>query len=272
VPYTAAGPLKIVASSELGGLGAKDGLPVEYNWVLPGVGPLLLPWLAVLGLLALKPNRRAAAWLIWLPLGGVVALMAMPNLLPSHGDFLLDSTAALVFGLAAVWLLSNYLHRSHRALTFLCILFTLGGASLLGLMAHQGWNLLEADALPTGLLLIVGVLATTVALALDGWICRRRYRPVGVYLWLFLLLIVIWLALTAPFFLFALVASSGSIAWSEFFVPVLGMAVGNFALLLPFLILSSASSFFRERLQMLLHLQTEIPPQLIPTPEIALKT
>jgi len=41
------------------GLGSKDGSPVAYEWVLPGVAPLLLPWLAILGLLTLKPNRFA---------------------------------------------------------------------------------------------------------------------------------------------------------------------------------------------------------------------
>ena len=86
MPLTAGGKLTIVASSDLGALGSKEGLPVTYNWVLPSVAPLLLPWLVILGLLALKPNRRAAAWLIWLPLGCVIAFTLAPPANPAIGN------------------------------------------------------------------------------------------------------------------------------------------------------------------------------------------
>ena len=76
------------------------------------------------------------------------------------------------------------------------------------------------------------------------------------------MLAVVWLVIAAPFFLIALIASGGRIAWSEFFVPVLAVATVNFATLLPFLILSSASPFFRERLKALLHVKPEAPPVL----------
>jgi hypothetical protein len=64
------------------------------------------------------------------------------------------------------------------------------------------------------------------------------------------------------------VASSGSgLPWNEFFVPILGVAGANFALLLPFLILSSASPYYRERLKWLLHVPPPAPPALpIPVP------
>ncbi len=113
MPLTAGGKLTIVASSDLGALGPRDGPPVAYNWVLPGIAPLLLPWLAILGLLVLKPNRCAAAWLIWLPLGCVIAFtLALLPILPAGTDFFLDVIAALAVGLAAVWLLSDYLRRT----------------------------------------------------------------------------------------------------------------------------------------------------------------
>lgn len=272
MPLTAGGKLNIVASSNLGALGAKDGTPVEYNWVVPSVAPLLLPWLAILGLLALKPNRRAAAWLIWLPVGCVMAFTLVPALMPSGADFFLDAIGALVFGVAAVWLLSNYLRQSHRLLTFLCVLLALAGFSGLAFVSRQGWNLLDAGALQVGIVLAVGVLASAVALSLDGWVCRRCYRPLGLYLWLFMSLAVVWLAIAAPFFLVATVASGGSIPWAEFFIPILAVAAGNFALLLPFLILSSTNPFYRDRLKALLHVKPEAPPSLgVPMPETPLK-
>lgn len=272
MPLTAAGKLKIVASSDLGALGAKDGPPVEYDWTLPSLAPLLLPWLAILALLAFKPNRRAAAWLIWLPLGCVMAMTLMPPMLPSGTDFFLDVIAALAIGLAAVWLLANNLRRSHRLLTFFCILLVLAGFSVLAFVSREGGSVLSIDALEIGIVLGVGALATSVALVMDGWICRNRYRPFGLYLWLFLAMIVLWLVIAAPFFVFALIASGGRIPWSEFFIPVLAVALGNFATLLPFLILSSASPFFRERLRTLLHVQSRVPPVMsAPAPDAGLK-
>ena len=263
MPLTAGGKLSIIASSDLGALGAKNGSPVVYNWVLPGVAPLLLPWLVILGLLTLKPNRCAAAWLIWLPLGCVFAFtLSPPAFLPTGTNFFLDVIAALAIGLAAVWLLSNYLRQQHRLLTFLCVLPALAGFSVLAAAAKQGLNLLGIESLQVGIVLAVGILASAAALSLAGLICRSRYRPLGLYLWLFILLAGFWLVIAMPFFLIAMLSSGGNIPWSEFFIPVLAVATANFATLLPFLILSSASPFFRERLKALLNVKLETPPVL----------
>ncbi len=273
MPLTAGGKLTIVSSSDLGVLGSRDGSPVTYNWALPGIAPLLLPWLALLGLLTLKPNRCAGAWLIWLPLACVIAFtLAPPPNLPAGTNFFLDVIGALAVGLAAVWLLSNQLQRQHRLLTFLCVLLALAGFSVLAAVAKQGLSLWTIESLQIGIVLAIGVLATSVALSVHGLICRGRYHPLGLYLWMFFLLAVIWLVIAAPFFLFALIASGGRIAWSEFFVPVLAAATVNFATLLPFLVLSSASPFFRERLKALLHVKLEAPPVITPLPDASLKT
>jgi hypothetical protein len=264
VPLTAAGNLRIVASSDLGGLGDKAGAPVEYNWVLPSLAPQLLPWVLLLVLLALKPNRCAQAWTIWLPVGCALALSLLPIDWPSGADFLLDDFGALVLGVAAVWLLAGYLRRSHRVVTFFCVLFALAGFSLLAFLFKQSGNQLDFELLPFAILLGVGVFTSAFALSVAGWICRRRFRPAGLCVWLLVSLLVLWLAIAAPFFIFALVASGNQIPWSEFLIPVLGMAAGNFALLLPFLILSAAHPYYRERLKSLLHVQTMAPPLLAP--------
>jgi hypothetical protein len=262
-----------VASSDLGALGSKAGSPIAYNWVMPGIAPLLLPWLAILGLLALKPNRCAGAWLIWLPLGCVFLLtLAPPAILPSGTDFFLDAIAALAVGLAAVWLLSNYLRQQHRLLTFLCVLLALAGFSLFAAVAKQGLSLLEIESLQIGIVLAVGVLASTVALSLVGLINRSRFRPLGLYPWLLIFLLGIWLVIAAPFFLFAVISSGGNISWSDFFIPILAVATANFVTLLPFLILSSASPFFRERLKALLHVKPDAPPMIPPVPDTGLRT
>jgi hypothetical protein len=273
VPFTATGKLGIVASSSLGGLGAKDGPPVEYNWVMPSIAPQLLPWLAVLGLLALKPNRRPAAWLIWLPLGCVLLLTFAPPILPAGTDFASDIAIALATGLAAVWLLSSHLRQWHRLLVFFYVLFVMAGFSALAIISMRGWDLLSSNTLAAGIVLGVGVLATSLALSLDGLICRSRYRPLGLYLWMLIPLVGLWLAIATPFFVIALVTSGGRIPWGDFFAPVLTVAMVNFATLLPFLILSSASPFFRDRLKALLHVQPEAPPRLnTPAPVASIRT
>ena len=272
MPLSAAGKLTIVASSDLGPFGAKEGVPVTYNWVLPGIAPLLLPWLAILGLLTLKPNRRAAAWLIWLPLGCVIAFTLAPQeIMPSGANFFLDVITAMAAGLAAVWLLSNYLRRRHRFVTFLCVLLALAGFGALAFGSSQGLSF-ASETLTGGITLAVGALISAVTITLAGLICRSRYRPLALYAWLLILLPVIWLVIAMPFFLFAVIASGGRIPWSEFLLPVLAVALGNFALLLPFLLLSSASPFYRERLKLLLHVKPETPPLIAPLPEAGLKT
>jgi hypothetical protein len=269
VPLTTGGKLRIVVSADLGGLGAKDGAPVNFNWTMSGIAPRLLPWLVILGLLVLKSNRCAAAWLIWLPLGAVMALTFLPPPMPSGANFFLDAIAAMAFGLAAVWLLSNHLRQSHRLLSFFCVLLAMSAFSALGFVFRQGLNDMGIETLQIAVVTGVGVLASALALSVSGWICRNGFRPLGIYLWLFVSLSVAWLLIAAPFFIFAVMASGGRIPWSEFFLPILGLAAGNFALLLPFLILSSASPFHRERLKALLNVKSEAPPTLL---DAAVKT
>jgi hypothetical protein len=269
VPLNADGKLTVVASANLGALGTKDGAPVTCDWERPSVALAMLPWLAILGLLALRPNRSAAAWLIWLPLGVVIAsAQALPSILPAGTDFLRDSIAALAAGLAAVWLLSNYFQRQHGFVAFLGALLALAAFSGLAFLSLQDWSFAR-ETFQGGIVLALGVLVSAVALTLAGLICRRRFRPLGLYVWLLLLLPVIWLAIAVPF----LMLPNGP-DWSEVFVPVLAAATINFATLLPFLLLSSASPFYRERLKSLLHVRPPAPPVIapLPVPEASLKT
>jgi hypothetical protein len=240
--------------------------------VLPSLAPLLLPWLVILGLLALKPNRCAAAWWIWLPAGCLIALtQAPPPILPSGANFFLDVIAALAAGLAAVWLLSSYLQRPHRFISFLCILLALAGFSALALVSQQSGSI-TIETLQAGIVLAVGVLVSSVALSLCGLVCRGRCRVIGLYGWLLILLAVIWLVIAAPFFALQWMVSGGRIGWNVFFAVVLAVAAFHFATLLPFLILSSASPFYRERLKALLEVKQETPPLVAPLPDASLKT
>jgi hypothetical protein len=252
--------------------------------------PQLLPWLAVLCLLALKPNRGWSAWWIWLPLACLaagcyalrLALQGAPNaMVGSALGMLLEVPLALAFGLAALWLLAPYLCQGHRFRNFLGILAVLVAFIMFSFAARAGWGLgVESIAslldprhcaatanagvlgLPFLVPLVLPALGVAVAIVLCGLACRGRHRPFGLYLWLFLSLLVVWVGVPALVQLLCRIAAPGSIEYALLLGSGPLMVAVSFATLLPFLILSSASPFFRERLKALLHVKPEAPPAI----------
>lgn len=241
----------------------------------------MLPWLVVLLLLLVKSNRCGLVWWIWLPLGcmAVAEQLLRPafGFLPSVvADQFLDMTSALTFGIAAVWLLAPQLARSHRLLTFLCILVILAGFSFFSFLVRQDWDM---DSMSIALVLMfplsVGILVIATAILLTGLACRGHYRPQMQYLLIFLSLLTLWLMIIMPFFVIAVIATGGQILWrecGEVLISILVLSATNFATLLPFLVLSASNSLFRERLKALLHVKPEGPPPLnAPLPDTQLK-
>ena len=246
----------------------------------------LLPWLAILALLALKPNRGWSAWWIWLPLAGLAAgwhclELALPS---SHtglpegmlGVFL-DVPIALALGLAALWLLASHLGRNHRFRTFLGTLAVLMVFIVFSFAATAGWSLgLEPImglldprhcsatavagemALPFLVLPVLLALVVAAAMALCGLACRWRQRKWWFGLWLFLSLPAVWIVLSALLHgWFA--GSPNGFPLIAFIMIGLFMAAVCFATMLPFLILSWSNALFRERLKALLHLKPQRP-------------
>ena len=239
--------------------------------------PQFLPWLAILGLLMLKPNRCASAWWVLIPLGIAASVACVPqsvrNLLPSSQfEMFLEWISALGFGLAAVWLLSSYLGWKHRMLTFLGILVAQAVFSALAYVVRQGWEGLGADTMALGVVLTVSALAIAVAVSVTGLMCRGRYGWMRVSLWLMAALLVAWLVVIGPFCVIAMVASGGGVPVLQFLISVPLAAGIIFAVLLPYLVLSFINWFYRERLKALLHLggAAGTPPVIAqPVPAVA---
>ena len=265
-------------------MGDPEGPPLVYNWAVTGVASPLLPWLAILALLAFKPNRGWSAWWIWLPLAVLAAAChwlepALKD--PRSGlpdgvlEILLNIPAALAFGLAALWLLASHLRRSHRLGTCFATLIVLAGFTLFTFSAVAGWGLgresilgllvprqagatavtgqfgLPVFALPV--LLALGIAAT---LALCGLACRRRQRTWWFCLWLFLSLPAVWIAMSALLnWWFA--GSADRFPLIAYVMIGLFLAAVSFATWLPFLVLSWSNALFRERLKALLHLKPQ---------------
>ncbi len=266
----------MVAYSDLGGLGSKQGEPVLYEWLMPSLIAPVLPWLAILALLMLKPNRCASAWWVLIPLGCVAGVASAPQsvveLLPSSQfEILLDMIGALGFGLAAVWLLSSYLGWKHRMLAFLGMLLAQEAFGLVAFALRQGWESIGPETLALGMFLAVSVLVISVAMSLAGLMCRGRYGWLRLSLWLIAALVVVWLLIIGPFLIIMLLVQGGNFPMSALFGFV-GVTVGiTLGVLLPFLVLSYVNGFYRERLKGLLHLDgTAAPPMITPpVPAIA---
>jgi hypothetical protein len=194
---------------------------------------------------------------------------------------LLQVPVALGFGLAALWLLATYLGRSHRFRTFLGIWAVLLFSIAFSFAATVGWGLgmepvaslldprhcaATAHAGVMGLPFIVPLVlpapGLAAAMVLCGLACRGRHRPFGLYLWFFLSLLIVWVVPALLQVLFRM-ASPDSLDYAL----VLGigplMIAVTFATLLPFLILSSASPFYRERLKALLNVKPEALPAIV---------
>ena len=258
----------MVAYADLGGLGSKQGAPVVYNWVMPSLMPQVLPWLLILALLMLKPNRCASAWWILVPLACVGGLACTPQSLweqvPSaQFEILLELVSALGFGLAAVWLLSSYLGWIHRILAFLGMILALGVFSTLAYFIRQSWEGIGVETLGMGVFLAVGILVVSLALTLAGLVCRGHCGCLRLSLWLVAALVVLWLLIIGPFFIIAMFASGANVSVMELFTFVAVVSGITFGVLLPFLVLSFVNGFYRERLQGLLHLGGAPPPPVI---------
>ena len=264
----------MVAYADLGGLGSKQGAAVTYDWVPPSLIPQVLPWLAILALLMLKPNRCASAWWIWVPLGCVGGITCAPQLvlgrLPSSEfQILLEMAGALGFGAAAVWLVSSYLGGKHRMLAFVGILLSQAVFSVLACVLRQDWQGVGPEVLQLGVFLTASVLVVSVALSLAGLVCRGRYGWVRLSLWLVAALVVVWCVVIGPFFLVIMMASNGNVP-PQALLQAVGVATGiTVGVLLPFLVLSFANGFYRDRLKGLLHLGgAEAPPVITPPPPV----
>jgi hypothetical protein len=248
--------------------------------------PQLLPWLAILALLALKPNRGLSTWWIWLPLACLAAgwhyvqlgLQSPRSGLPNDVlNVLIDVPRALAFGVAALWLLAPYVGHSLRFRVFLHMLLVLGIFGAFSFAVTAGWDKGAAAriaALPgsnfavssgwaegTAQVMMLALLALviTAAMVFCGLACRERHRPFQLCLWLFLSLLAVWLVVLTLLYVLCLIASPGSMDYSSLLGIGLLMLALTFATLLPFLVLSWVNALFGERLKTLFHLEPQKP-------------
>jgi hypothetical protein len=218
-------------------------------------------------LVLVKPNRRAQAWLIWLPVLAVSlgwSMLARLLFLSAEtaeplGGFL----TALAASWAAVWLLAPWLAR-RRILAGLALamvaMLAVGGvyyASVYGFRSLGGPEFLSV-------LHGVGALVLLVATVLGASRCHNAYQPRRFLAWLLLWMTVVPLVVFPLAVLGTLVATSigseglpgllelVSLAAMALISSVIGGAVLGAALYmlnLPFLFLAMRNPFYRTRFQ-----------------------
>jgi len=246
---------------------------------MPNLVPLLLPWLAVLVLLALPSNREPRAWWIWAPLIGLVLLGAGLNaageaLRQEVFSYLVQAASAAGFGLAVIWVLGAALARRCRALSIALAALACAAVSLLALIVGplselvadaSGWE--PSVVVYLALFWLTGGVVFAGALNLTGWSCRRRFSRVRVSLWLPLWLWVMWIAAGGLVSGVMRIVSGERFDWSALLVAPIILALASFVTMLPFLILSFTNAFYRERLMHLLRLPPAGPAQPMPISE-----
>ncbi|MCU0982894.1 MAG: hypothetical protein MUF25_27345 [Pirellulaceae bacterium] len=244
-------------------MGTRESSPavIEWRWYyhIPSLGL----WGVLVALLVLvKPNRRAQAWLIWLPVLAVSlgwSMLARLMFLSAEtaepfGGFL----TALAASWAAVWLLAPWLAR-RRMLAGLALamvaMLAVGGVyytSVCDFGSFGGPEFLSV-------LHVAGAVTLLVATVLGAYRCRNAYRPRRFLAWLLLWMMVVPMV-SIP--LVALVVMASGLFWSDGLMDFLGavamtllvsiiasgvLGVALYLLNLPFLFLAVRNPFYRMR-------------------------
>jgi len=252
--------LRVIATADLGGLGAREGPAIAYQWDLLSQLPPFLPGLALLLLLLLKRNRSLQALWIAAPLALFpAATWAFWADLPIPAD-MAGGIFDILFGLGAVWLLSPYLKARRGFITFLGMLATMEFFTLFSLLVGKHW---DPNSGPADMLMLMSIsgLLFTLVLNLAGWSCRGRFGWRRLSLWLLFWIMAVWLVF---FTLMSLWHRPGPLL--EMATALLSAAAMSLGFLLPFLLLSFTNAFYRERLKELLRLADAAPPSAAQPP------
>lgn len=250
----------MISYANLGGLGAREGIPVVHTWEPPPPEP---PWiigaapkslgifaatLILLPLFLFRQNRCAAAWWVWLPVViGVPAGMAITCLITGIEWSLAQAVGAFIIGLAAMGLLMPYLKSRYRIVTFFKALPVLAAFSLVASVpalpsAQNGWIDFRLYLV---IVLALASLAATFAFTFAGFSVRHRFGRMRFLAWLAVWTAVAWVVIASPFMVVG--AVNGDMEWGPSLVAILWATGSTLALLLPLLLLCFWQPFYRAR-------------------------
>lgn len=180
---------------------------------------------------------------------------------------------SLTVGIAILWLLAHKLGNRNRFVTFLLSFIIMAVVGLTGAISYSGLEFSQ-QTVSALMLLAILVFAMLLGFVLTGWWCRKRYRPVSFMLWLAVWTVSASLVGTLVFYsivLIVLIVQRASVSISEVLIVVLvsGSVLGAFlyVVVLPYMILTLRSSFYRQRFYACLRLKS-MPIQVRAEPSL----
>ncbi len=266
------GPLRVVASTDLGDLGLNEGdaAIVEWHWYYHLLG--FAGWGLIVALLVfVKENRDRSAWLILIPFfllseiiwPSAIQWFSLPLAVVVQIDLPYQSVVA---AWTATWLLSPWLAQRRPAVAFL---LTLGVGAIVSTSAAVGVSppmpeFSQYVRLCANSLVIPGIytFALPSACALNAWHCRKNYHPPHFLLWLGPSLFVTTFSIVVFRYLCLFVLSSfegrtfGPFLQSLVLMSIfsLGIAATLYLLNLPFMYLAFHCPAYRNRFHKVLRL------------------
>lgn len=178
---------------------------------------------------------------------------------------------AMGLGVAALWLTAGCWGEKNRFTRFLLSLLVLGGYGLFTWFCSSGGD--DTLLLPACIFLGLSALLLSVSITISGWLGRGHPGISSLLFWLLICLLAISTTIILPFFLFARIASQGSVGWTEFLVSVALLGSMNYAILLPFLLLSSVNQHYRLQIMEMLGWARETsPPAILRKPALFTQT
>lgn len=276
------GPLNVVATLDIGGLGphTSDPVPVQWQWYYHL--PSFAGWALIVALLLLvRENRNRQAWLILIP------FLLLSEILWPWTERILAMLSQrvdrdglpllwLIVVWTAVWLTSPWLIRRRPAIAFVLVLASaviVGIGTEFGLHQYMYVNELQIFYF-VGLYVsqttyLIGILALLLAFTLSAFCCRRTYRPRRFLVWLALwLLVAVAVGVTCEVVWMASKYGRFDILPSR--LPQIGLATlrtatALYLLNLPFVILAFRCPMYRDRFHKLLRLPECVPDATPPS-------
>ncbi len=249
--------LKIVASSDLGKIGAAEPRPALVEWRWYDSKPTLPLWI-LLGALMIVPreNRKWQVWLIVLLPVLAVTFRWLVRTDSAEIDLMLQLVVTFVIAWASVWLLASSSASRGRLASIGLGLAVMLGVGTVGYLSYFGlWA--DSDTFTSLLIFwLIGSVGLLVALTLSGMCSRGRFHPGILAAWLLLWLPLLTTVTFVIAVLSAVIIAGGLPGVAELAVMVPGIAIGAlmvsgflYAVNLPVLLLAWLTDEYRERLQ-----------------------
>jgi hypothetical protein len=259
--------LRVVVTQDLGDNGVVECDPVEFPWRFYYAVPTWPIWAIILLLLILpKANRKPQAWLIFIPVIGIMLAWRMLAQLFGLPDVAMTESGSILFtwilANGVIWLCGFAFSESSRIINFILIVIVTAVVALASIYGHDYSD--SRDYMPMAIYSLLFVLSQTTAIMIASWLCRKKYSAKKFMALLFLAMLVCTL-LIGIFLVIVTMLASGGGKHIPFIIVTASIMMLVEALILyiinlPFMLLVFNNSFYRERFKRMYKIQTQVEP------------